>query len=218
MQQKIPCLCDNTFTVEIPEEIDLDGEPKYIDEITSGSFMNFTCPSCGKKHRPEFPLVLTWPSHNLRLDVIPELNRGEFYRRKKNPPPVKNLEVVIGYPELSDRIAVIRDGLEPAAVEALKYFLFLKADENYPDSDINIWYQGKRPGSSAEGPISPPGTIEFHLHGIREGEAAITRIPMDVYEKTLADFRRHPRGEVFSALRVRNYLSVQNTIRPAELQ
>jgi hypothetical protein len=207
MEQKIICLCDNTFTVDVPEEIDLDAEPDYIGEITDGSFMNFICPSCGKKHKPEFPVLLSWPSRNIRLDVLAELSRGEFYRRKKNPPPVKNTEVVIGYPELSDRIAAIRDGLESAVVEALKYFLFLKADENYPDRDISIWYQGK----------SPEG-LEFHLYGIREGESAITRIPLSVYKKTLADYRRHPKGDVFSALRVRNYISVQNTIRPEELQ
>ncbi|MDR3166954.1 MAG: CpXC domain-containing protein, partial [Treponema sp.] len=61
LTHKIPCLCDNTFSVEAPEEINLDEQGEYIDEIMNGTFMNYTCPSCGKKHKPEFPLIVLWP-------------------------------------------------------------------------------------------------------------------------------------------------------------
>jgi hypothetical protein len=204
VKQKISCPCDNAFSVEIPDEIDLDQRPEYITEILDGSFMNFICPSCGKKHKPEFPLILLWPGRKLRIEALPELDRGEYYRRKKDLP---NTETVIGYPELADRVAVIRDGLEPAAVEALKYYLLLKAEETYPDEEISVWYQNKG-----------PETIEFHLHGIRDGEVAVSRVPLGIYEKTLADFKKHPKGEVYGALRFRSYLSIQNMIRPEELK
>ena len=55
MERKIPCFCDNSFTVEAPEKIALDLNPGYMDEIQNGTFMSFLCPSCGKKHKPEFP-------------------------------------------------------------------------------------------------------------------------------------------------------------------
>jgi hypothetical protein len=169
-----------------------------------GSFMNYTCPSCGKKHKPEFPLALLWPSRNVRLEVLPELNRGDYYRRKKDPP---DTETLIGYPEMADRLAVIRDGLEPVAVEAMKYYLLLKAEESYPDAEISVWYQHKGPES-----------IEFHLHGIRAGEVAVSRIPLGVYEKTLGDYKKHQKGDIYNALRFRSYLSIQNMIRPEELK
>jgi hypothetical protein len=114
---------------------------------------------------------------------------------------------VIGYPELAERLSVYRDGLEPAAVEAVKYYLLLKAEENYPDGEISVRYQGKGPGG-----------LEFHLHGLREGEVAVSRLPAGIYEKALEDYRRRPRGEIFSALRFRSYLSIQNMIRPEELK
>jgi hypothetical protein len=204
MKQTISCPCENAFSVEAPGEIDLDQRPEYIDEILDGTFMNFFCPSCGKKHKPEFPLILLWSSRGLRIEVLPELDRGEYYRRKKDLP---GAETVIGYPEMADRLAVIRDGLEPAAVEALKYYLLLKAEESYPDQDISIWYQNKG-----------PQTIEFHLHGIRDGEVAVSRVPLEIYEKTLANFKKHPKSEVYSTLRLRSYLSIQNMIRPEELK
>jgi hypothetical protein len=212
MKRKIPCFCDNTFTVEVPEEIDLDLHPQYIDEIMAGSFMIFTCASCGKKHKPEFPITLLWPSHFIRFEVIPELERGEFYRRKKDPPfsvkpPIEKVETIIGYPELADRIAVLRDGLEPYAIEGVKYFLLLKAYETYPEEEISIWYQNRGP----EG-------LEFHIHGLKQDEVAVTRLPLALYEKTLGDYKKHPKGEPFVSLRVRSYLSVQNMMRGEELK
>jgi hypothetical protein len=203
MKQKIPCPCDNSFSVEAPEEIDLDQNPAYLDEILDGSFMNFTCPSCGKKHKPEFPLFIRWPGRNLRFEILPELDRGEFYRRKKDPP---GAETLIGYPEMADRLALIRDGLEPAVVEALKYYLLVRAEETYPDADISVWYQNRGPEH-----------IEFHLHGIREGEVAVSRIPLSLYEKTLEDYTKHPKAEIYRSLRCRSYLSVQNLMRPGGL-
>jgi hypothetical protein len=200
MKHKIPCPCENTLSVEAPEEINLDEQSGYIDEIMNGTFMNYTCPSCGKKHKPEFHLIVLWPAKRVRIEVIPEQERGEFYRRKKVP---EKMETVIGYPELAERIAVLWDGLEPAAIEALKYYLLLKAQETYPEEEISIWYQSKGPAG-----------LEFHLHGIRPDEIAVTQIPTALYEKTLADYTKHPRNEIFTSLRFRSYLSVQNTIRP----
>jgi hypothetical protein len=202
MKRKIPCPCDNTFTVEVPEVIDLDARPEYLDEILSGSFMNFVCTSCGKKHKPEFPLTLLWPSHECSLEVLPERERFSFYRRKKEKKG-ETAETIIGYPEMADRLAVIRDGLLPIAVEALKYYLLIKAEETNAEKEISAWYQNR--GSDC---------LEFHLHGLREGEVAVMRIPMALYEKTAADFRQHPKTELFASLRSGSYVSVQNTISP----
>jgi hypothetical protein len=223
MKRRIPCFCENSFTVEVPGEIDLDKDPSCLEQIMEGSFMTFTCPSCGKRHKPEFPLTVLWLSKKLRLEVFTELDRGEFYRRKKGPLDLQagggliKTETIISYPEMAERLAVIRDGLEPAAVEAIKYYLYLKAEESYPEDELSIWYSGRAPGDSGgeeEADIFPPPFLEFHIHGIRENEVAVTKIPWSLYEKTLQDFRTRPRDEIFLALRVKTYLSVKNTMRP----
>ena len=208
MKRKIPCHCENSFDIEIPEEVDVD-KPENMDEIQNGTFMNFTCPSCGKKHKPEFPIMVIWPSKKLKLEVFPEFERGEFYRRKKTPAekgPCK-LETIIGYPEMADRLAVIRDGYNPVPVEAIKYHLQLKAEEQYPDNEMDIWYYG-----------SSGSILEFHIHGIKDNEVAVMKIPISLYEKTLADYKKNPKKELFTALRVRSYLSVKNTMRAEELK
>lgn len=208
MRYKIPCFCDNSFTVEVPDKIYLDREPRYIEDIIAGNFMSFVCESCGKKHKPEFPVCVYWPEKGLSLEVIPELDRGDFYRKKDGRKSSRvAVETVIGYPELAERIAVLRDDLVPEAEEALKYYLLIKADETYPEDDISIWYQGRRGDS-----------LEFHIHGIRQDEVAVIKAPLTLYQKTLEDYRKNPRADPFASLRVKTYLSIQNILRPEELK
>jgi hypothetical protein len=69
----------------------------------------------------------------------------------------KNLETVIDCSELADHVAVIRDGFAHQVVEALKYYLFLKAGESYPEKDISAWYQNQN-GEN----------LVFHIYGIKK--------------------------------------------------
>jgi hypothetical protein len=211
VKRKIPCFCDNIIEAEVPEEIDLDSNSENLEKILDGSFLNFICPRCNKKHKPEWKLMVLWPSKKMRFEVFPELDRGEFYRRKKTPQEKNTvpLETIIGYPEMADRLAVLRDGYEPVAIEAIKYFLHLKAEEQYPDDEIEIWYFGTDEKDKS---------LEFHIHGIKVGEVAVMKVPRAVYEKNLGEYRKNPKSEIFTALRVRSYLSVKNTMRPEELK
>jgi hypothetical protein len=203
MKRKITCLCESAFDIDVPEKVDLDADPGSLDAIMDGTFLSYTCPVCGKIHKPEFPITIYWSSKNLTLEVLPETERGAYYRKKKDTPG--NL-VIISFPEMADRLGVIRDGLEPIVVEALKYYILAKAQENYPDREISMWYQQRGPGG-----------LEFHLHGIREGEMAVTRIPLDLYEKKLADYKKNPRSDLFASLKVRSYISIQNLMRSEDL-
>ena len=204
MKHSISCPCGRNIPVVIEEEINLDEKPDQLEKILNGSFMSFDCPDCGKKHKPEYPVNLIWKSKNINFEVLPELERGEFYRRKKDK---SGYETLIGYPEMSDRITVIKDDLEPVVIEALKSFLLSKAEDTYPDKEINAWYISKTPKG-----------IEFHLDGIKQDEVAVMILPHEVYEKTYADYKKRPKNEIFTALRYRTYLSVQNLYRPDVLK
>jgi len=205
MKRNINCLCGKFFSIETNEEIDLDQDPEQIEKIFNGAFMAFLCPACGKKHKPEYRIVILWKSKNLKLEVLPELDRGEFYLRKKEKK--SSTETVIGYLEMAERISVIADGLEPVAVETLKYYLLAKAEENYPSRDIGAWYHEKE-----------DSFLVFHLDGIKDGELAVIKVPLDIYEKTCEDYRKKPKSEIFTSLRWRSYMSVQNILRADELK
>jgi len=200
MKKTINCLCGSSFTINMDEEIDLDKEPALLEKIFSGTFMSYDCPYCDKKHKPEFKIIILWKSKKLKLEVVPELERGEFYRKKKEK---TDYETVIGFPEMADRLAVIKDDLEPIIIETLKSYLLAKAEENYPDKEINVWYYC----------IGPSG-IEFHLDGIRADEVAVIRVPLELYEQKREDYKKHPKNENYTQLRVRSYLSIQNMLRP----
>jgi hypothetical protein len=203
MKHNVTCLCSRSFSIDIEEEINLDNSPDQLEKICNGTFMSFDCPECGKKHKPEYVINLLWKSKNINFEVLPELDRGEFYRRKKDKLfEDKSYETIIGYPEMADRIAVIKDDLEPVVIEAIKSFLLAKAEETYPDKEINAWYIGKTPKG-----------VEFHLDGIKQDEVAVMIVPYEIYEKTRADYKKHPKNEIFTSLRHRTYLSVQNLYR-----
>jgi hypothetical protein len=225
MKRKITCLCENIFSEDVPEEIDLDGDAKYLEEIENGVFMNFKCPACGKLHKPEFPLTVLWPARNLRFEVIPEQERMGFYRRKAEKEKGDKAQVLIGYIELADRLAVIRDGFEPVVIESLKYYLYLKAGETNPDTEVNIWYHGKAAkaesgtgGAEANADDTAKAVLEFHIRGLKENSIALTHLPFSVYEKTALDYAKHPRTELFTSLRHGNYLSAQNMMLPPGLK
>jgi hypothetical protein len=207
VKRKVPCHCESSFDIDTPDEVDLDVQVN-MDAIQDGSFMSFSCPSCGKKHKPEFPITLIWPSKKLSFEVFPELSRGEFYMRNKTPAAKGStaMEAIIGYPEMAERLAVIRDGYDPLALEAIKYHLQLKAEEQYQDIEMDIWYFATENNS-----------IVFHIHGIREGEVAVMKVPLSLYDKTLNDYLSNPKKEIFKELRVQNYTSVKNTMRPEYL-
>jgi len=204
LKKNISCPCGGNIQFDYDEEIDLDVKPQTLEDISKGTFMSYKCPSCGKKHKPEYRIILNWKSKNYRLLVIPELERGDFYLKKKEN---INFETVIGFPEMADRLSVIKDGLEPVVIETLKAFIHAKAEENYPDNDINVWYY-----------CCGPSGIEFHLDGIRRGEIAVMIIPNEMYEKTLNEYKKHPKANNYAALRVRSYLSIQNLLRPDVLK
>jgi len=200
MKKNINCLCGTNVQIEYNEEIDLDKDSQALEKILDGTFMSYKCGFCGKIHKPEYKLMLVWNSKNYKMEVLPELDRGEFYRNKKENAGV---ETIIGFPEMADRLSVIKDDLDPVIIETIKSYLLTKAEENYPDKEINAWYHCK----SSNG-------IEFHLDGIRPNEVAVMRIPFETYERTSEDYRKRPKSDVFTSLRVRSYLSVQNILRP----
>lgn len=204
MKQKIHCPCDNVFSIDYDEEIKLDSHPDIAAEIIDGTFMNYTCSKCGKNHKPEFPISIIWDAKKTKLEVLPERERGAFYRRKKDPP---EFDTIISYPEMAERIVVIRDDWEPIVIETIKSLLFMKAYEEYPEHDISVWYQH-----------TSLDALEFHIHGIRKDETAVIRVPLEMYQTILADYKKKPKSERFKKLRHRSYVSLQNMLWPEELK
>ena len=106
--------------------------------------------------------------------MVPELERMSLLLGKAGIP--QGAEAVVGFPELYERAKVISDGLDPEAIEILKYFLLQKAEEQSTEAEVSVFYAGLKEGKLA-----------FHLTGLKEGQVAVLPIDRSTYDKTAAD-------------------------------
>ncbi|HOX49691.1 MAG TPA: CpXC domain-containing protein [Spirochaetales bacterium] len=206
--RKVVCMCENAFEADLPERVDLDAEPGRLDEILAGAFFKVACPSCGAVLKPELPVRLASRKRGLEVQVLPELDRLAFYLDRVQAP--KEAEVLVGYAELYERARIVADGLDPLAVEIVKYYLALKAEEKAAEgAAVLISYAGREGASGAE-------KLLFHVSGIKEGEVAVLHVGLDYYERTLAEKRKTLQSEPFDKLFAGRYKSIRALEAEAE--
>jgi hypothetical protein len=186
----IPCHCENSVEIDLPEVIDLSADPGYYDKILDGSFQSVTCPQCGSLIKPEVEVRLTDPGCQLDLFFIPETQRGDFINGRISSPASS---VVIGYPELVERIRLVKSAIDPGAVEILKYFLKKKL----VNDDVTVFF------TQVEGDF-----LLFQVLGLKENEVAATRLPVKVYQDTLASLDKKKDDELFKTILNPPYVSV----------
>ena len=194
--RKVTCMCETSFDADIPEEIDLDASPGVLGEILAGDFLAVSCPNCGTRLKPELRVRLISKKSGLDIVALPELERMSLYLGTIELP--KGSQALVGYPELFERARILQDGLDPDAIEIIKYWLAGKAQEDAPDADIRIAYAGKKGDK-----------LSFHVSGLREGEVAVVPVDQGTYAKTLAEKARSSREAPFSRIFKGPYRSIR---------
>ena len=183
----IHCHCDKSFEADVPDTLDLSSDAGLLARIAEGDFMTFTCPHCGARVKPEFPVRVKGASQGRDIQVLPEIERLALYAGKGEVPA--GCEALVGYPELIERARLLRDGLDPEASEIVKFYLLGRAEEANPDADLAVLYAG-----------SEEGKLVYHLYGAREGETGVLRVPGETYRGVLADKRRKMQEEPFKEI------------------
>ena len=178
--RKVTCMCETTFDADLPEEVDLDTNPKVLDEILKGEFLTVCCPSCGTRLKPELRVRLFSKEKGMDVVALPELERMSLYRGAIELP--KGAQAVVGYSELFERARILVDRLDPEAVEIIKYWLIQKAAEQAPDAEISVMYAGTKNEK-----------LTFHLTGLKEDQVAVVPVDSGTYSKTLAEKPRSVR-------------------------
>lgn len=201
--RKVTCRCDTSFEANLPEEVDLDASPGTLGEILSGDFLSVACPSCGAKLKPELRVRLFSKKLGLDMVAFPELERISLYRGVADLP--KGAEAIVGYPELFERARILTDGLDPEAIEIMKYWLAQKAVEQAPDAEIAVAYAGKKGEKLA-----------FHVTGLKEGQVAVLPIDQATYAKTLSEKARSIKEAPFSRIFKGPYRSIRALEADAE--
>lgn len=196
----ITCNCEHAFEADLPEEVNLDLEPETFASITSGSFLTCTCPACGAVLHTDLETRILWPSRGMQLILFPELTRVSLLSGRQTAPD--GFELVIGYAELADRVAVYGARLDPLAVETLKFHLIGKAKETDPDRHPLITFER----------LESTGNLLFHVHGLRDDEVAVTTVPRSLYETIESRVLSNPDTEPHSLLRNGSWISALNIL------
>jgi len=184
----IICHCDTAIQLDVPDELDLDTDAASFSAMADGSFLSTVCKNCGATLRPELALRVKMASKGLDAFVVPELERLGVYRGKTDAP--RGVEILVGYAELFERVRILRDGLNPMALEVVRYVLLGKAEESMPDGEPSVRYHG------LEG-----GKLGFHVLGSADGNTGVVALPRPAYDQVLADLsstaKKAPFSEVF---------------------
>ncbi|MFW5727018.1 MAG: CpXC domain-containing protein [Spirochaetia bacterium] len=201
MKRDIVCHCGNTIQQDLPDIIDVQGNPQVIQRILEGSFMQVTCNSCGETLKPDFPVHfknLTIAGEQLDLDYLPELERTQFFRNKIETSAQR---VAIGYPELREKMLTSVHGLDDRALEILKFLLAEKALDKdlikHSFNDITIILNDI--GNNQ---------LVFYVYGLKDEEVAIPRINMDLYNKVLESLPERLQSELYSEIANPPYVSI----------
>ncbi len=198
--RKLTCHCEQTFNADIPETVNLDDSPEVIADIADGSFLTCVCPTCNATLHTDLKTRFDWPSKKTSLVLIPEIDR--FAYLSGLIPHEADAQAVIGYAELADRVAALAANLDPIAVEAIKYHLLVKSREAAGANNATIVFEK----------VDEGGNLEFHIHGIREGEIAVSKLPRSIYDAVKTDLAADPEKDPYPQITNGSYVSVKNIL------
>ncbi len=194
--KQIPCMCETVVEAEFPEEYDMGNDPSVEPSIFEGTFMSVKCPDCGKILKPEFPVRIFDKSRGIDLFMVPELERTAYLRNKITYPQANR--VVIGYPELVEKLLLYKEQLDDRIVESIKYLLLTKAES---EEDILIYFHARENAD-----------LIFHIHGLKADEVGVSKIPHSLYEKVLKEMDSKKNEYPFNKIITPPYVSVNKLL------
>lgn len=195
MKTSISCPCEYSFEVEIPESLDIQNDPKVIEDCITGDFLSFTCPDCNSSVRPDFPVLIEGFTDNAyaSLYFVPEIERSTVLLGKS---PYSADRLAIGRSELSEKCKIYRAGLDDRCVEAIKLLLLEKAEN--PDG-LKLFFQR----------CDEKGDLELYIHGLKEDELGVSTVPRAIYSKMCNDIEQRLKEDPFREILNGNYISVR---------
>ena len=175
----IACFCETTFDADLPRGADMAGDPEIEQLILDGSFMSVTCPGCGRILTPEYPFQLTGVRRFGEVFLVPEKERGAYERGTLEYETGTPGRVVVGFPELQEKVLISTLGLDDRVIEIMKYYLLTGSASSgggEPEKEVGIVYRGNEAGRHL-----------FNIVGMKEGEIGVARLAEELYARIAAD-------------------------------
>ena len=195
MKREITCHCEQKLVVEIDDQYDISDGSESMNAIRNGTFLNVTCDRCGDVLRPEFAVNFA-RSDGRNVAFLPESERNHFMVGSVDIP--NDSAVIIGTPELRETIALHDAALEREPIELVKYQILVRAGSGVgPPTDIRIYFIQIE---DAE--------LIFHIHGLRDEEIAVMRLPESNYIRAKDELPRQRRSEPYKTILDPPYVSI----------
>jgi hypothetical protein len=185
----IACFCETTFDADLPRSADMTGDPEIEQLILDGSFMSVTCPGCGRVLTPEYPFQLTGVRQFGEVFLVPETERGAYERGALEYETGTPGRVVVGFPELREKVLISTLGLDDRVIEIMKYYLLTgsaPSGGDEPEKEVGIVYRGKEAGRHV-----------FNIVGMKEGEIGVARLAEELYARIATDVDTRIQEEPF---------------------
>jgi hypothetical protein len=160
--------------------------------------MTVQCPNCSHSLKPDLHFYLKDASLGIDLCYVPERDRSKALTGDLAYATDQARELVIGYPELVEKLTIAKRGFDPRAIEVLKYSLLSSAlDAAEGGADIRIRFHNLEQEK-----------LVFYIEGLKEGEIGVSSIPIESYEKVTANLKEIIEKEPFASLLAPPYISV----------
>jgi len=201
MKVMMPCHCGHRINYEYDDEVEVT--PEVYSDIIHGNFMSVICEKCGITLKPEYSVMFTYPSKQMKICLVPELERDSFLRGKSNLNYKKTDRFVIGFMELAEKLKILEAGFDDIFVEAVKYYILSKIEnDNNIENEILIFFNEFKDNN-----------LVFYIHGLKEKEVGILNINKEFYDMTYEKLKDSLNEEPFKKFLVPPYVSILNIYR-----
>lgn len=162
------CLCGEMIEHRFPEEFVFDRGDAVFETILRGEAFQLECAHCGAVHRLEEEALFRSASGDWVLQFLPEDARDSVRAGTQEVKPGVH-RLVVGYPELVEKLLLWRDGLDDRVIEYLKYGFYLQ------NRGYFLMYAGEE-GSK----------LEFWVQALSDpAKVGKTGLPRDAYRQAL---------------------------------
>jgi hypothetical protein len=190
--KSITCTCDNVIEADFKDRYDAEEDDNLLDSILSGDFLTVTCGECGKLLKPEFPVRIIGKNPPLDIYFLPEKERDAVLSGKKSLPEANR--IVVGYPELEEKVLAAVSGLDDRVLEVLKFYLLNKIEE---EKEVSIYLHEAGENS-----------LRFRIHGLKQDEIGIVPVDRKLYDKVLAQIEELEGSEDLGEVLTPPYVSI----------
>ncbi len=164
-------------------------DPEIEQLILDGSFMSVTCPGCGRRLTPEYPFRLTGVFGFGDLFLVPETDRGAYARGRLEYDAGSPGRIVVGFPELREKVLIARLRLDDRVIEIMKYYLLTgsaSAGEGEQEKEVGIVYRGKESDRHV-----------FNIIGLKQDEIGVARLAEELYGRIASDVKTRVQEDPF---------------------